>query len=103
MKKLFVLVLIAFISISLNAQRSENIVSKDTVLIDIKKIALVEKTSKETGKRTTYLRYENRNYNSDSHSIRLFIDEKNRCNAYIIYNNYKNGERKVSKIFVSKK
>jgi hypothetical protein len=101
MKRFFLLVVFAlFTTLICNAQRGENISSKDTVSIDINKVTLVEKVSEKTGKTNTYLRFENRNYNTDGTSIKNFTTKTNTTTAYIIYNNYNNGERKVSKLLV---
>jgi len=78
----------------------DTIVSKDTVSIDINKVTIVDKVSYETGKITTYLRYENRNYITDGNSVKNFINASTTTTAYIIYNNYANGERKVSKLYI---
>ena len=102
MKKTFALLAIMLLLTIGYAQRGENIVSKDTVPIDIKKVTVVEKRSEKTGKITVYLRYNNRNYNTDTQSLHHFKNEP-KAKAYIIYNNYVNGERKVSKLFVQKK
>jgi len=99
MKKTLALLAIMLLLTIGYAQRSENIVSKDTVLIDIKKITIVEKVSEKTSKRTIYLRYNNRNYNTDTQSLHHFKTSTT-AKAYIIYNNYGNSERKVSKLFV---
>jgi len=99
MKKTLALLAIMLLLTIGYAQRGENIASKDTVPIDIKKVSIVEKVSKETGKRTIYLRYNNRNYNTDTQSVHHFKTSTT-AKAYIIYNNYGNGERKVSKLYI---
>ena len=75
---------IAFITINLNVQRGENIIRKDTIPININNLTLVENKCKETGKTQTYFKYDNKNYNSDFTSIKLFRGDRKNCNAYII-------------------
>ena len=93
MKKL--LLSVAFITatiISKANQDSTYIVSKDT--IKVSEIEIISVTSKN-GKESIKAVYMNRKYSitkKDAESI------QNGAIPYIIYNNYNNGERKISKV-----
>jgi len=84
------------------AQRGSNITSKDTIEIK-SEISLINKISKETNRKSTYVVYNNKNYTTDGLSIKNYNENPNNYVAYIIYNNYDNGERKVSKIIIKPK
>lgn len=93
MKKL--LLSVAFIAVTIISKANQDstyIVSKDT--IKVSGVEIVSVTSKQ-GKESIKAVYMNRKYSitkKDAESI------QNGSIPYIIYNNYNNGERKISKV-----
>ena len=106
MKKLFVLVLIAFITRNLNAQKQEVIISIDTIPINTDDLWLMSRTNKATGQTTYFFRFYAWDVDTDLKSFELW--QKARIDvlpikAYLIANNYSNGTIKASKIIIQKK
>jgi len=99
MKRFLLLVAILIATTAVNAQ----VVSKDTVSIKKSELTVI---SKENGtnkngetKYLHYFRYSNKNITTDKQSVENFKNPQSK--AYIVYNNYATGERKVSKVYVN--
>lgn len=87
------LLLIGFTALASNTQDSTYIVSKDTVKVtDIELVTVTSKSNKEYVKAI----YMGKKYPICKKDIESFDPSK----SYIVFNNYSNGERKISKVII---
>lgn len=95
MKKLVILILLCLAGFMTVQAQSDStmIVSKDT--IKVSGIELINKTSK-SGKEYIKAQYMGRYYSISKKDIDIFDPEK----TYIVFNQYNNGERKISKVII---
>lgn len=94
MKKILVLLAVMTLCAGLYAQQdSTYIQQKDTIKVN--GVTLVDKTSKN-GKEYTKAQYMGRLYSISKQDIEKF----NTNSAYVVFNLYNNGERKISKIII---
>ena len=87
------LCLVGFTALASNQQDSTYIISKDTVKVS--GITLTTQTSK-AGKEYSKALYMGKKYPICKKDIEAFDPNK----SYVVFNNYSNGERKISKVII---
>lgn len=98
MKKLLLFALL-LVGMTGFAQRNE-VIAKDTIAINRNQIELVLKNKNGKSYDIPKFRYYGSIRNTDKESVESFKNGSDKC--YVIFNNYSSGERKISKIYVSK-